>query len=478
VDDKPLPYYSINDYKQWGNFNSTPLWKCSYLGHDYGMATLDVSTNETVPFMAQWRRTEDSVNSMTQLGTLLARPGVNRTEFLDSVHHDSKNLNPNGVVGAQGSLQYALQYKNKAIVLDSPVKNLAVDGGRGVPDQVTSIQTSLAFFNFEDNPTWKLFVDGQQVTQFPYKAKLSQRITIQDGVTYIGLIPLPATDLGRDTEVELDEDGVMTEMQGGGKAKEALRINLYNMRSDTPLDKATADWNKIDQAYNGFAVEVGDSTEYGSFDAFAKHIAAATLNTTWDAAQGVLNVSYKSGNDLLECGFNPTAPPNPTTGVFPYRRVNGAWPYNPPGIDRDTTLTQQGTSGRLEKNGAVLQTDPGRMAYLVNEPESGIISGYNPFPDLSSWSLTTPSGVQVTADGKVGMARVTLQPAQGKIWVNYALKDDQAGTPGLATELRVTGLKAAPQVVVNGSPLAGPLGTTTVDGKSAYVVPLPKPAGT
>ena len=74
IDDKPLPYYSTNNYKMWGTYEKTPLWKCSYLGQNYGFATLDVSTNETVPFMAQWRRTEQPVTSMTQLGTL--RPGL------------------------------------------------------------------------------------------------------------------------------------------------------------------------------------------------------------------------------------------------------------------------------------------------------------------------------------------------------------------------------------------------------------------
>ena len=44
----------------------------------------------------------------------------------------------------------------------------------------------------------------------------------------------------------------------------------------------------------------------------------------------------------------------PTDRCWTYRRVNGQWPYLPEGMDRDTSLSQQGRAGRLEKGGAVL----------------------------------------------------------------------------------------------------------------------------
>ena len=39
--------------------------------------------------------------------------------------------------------------------------------------------------------------------QLPFTCKQGQKITIHDGVSYLGIIPLPATDLGRDAEVIL-----------------------------------------------------------------------------------------------------------------------------------------------------------------------------------------------------------------------------------------------------------------------------------
>ncbi len=114
VDAKPLPYESTVTYKMWGGYSQTPLLKRSYLGQHYGLASLDVSVgNETVPVMAQWRRTDKKAASLTDLGTLLIRPGLNRTELLDSIYHDTQQRNPNGSVGTQGSHLVTLQHRTR-----------------------------------------------------------------------------------------------------------------------------------------------------------------------------------------------------------------------------------------------------------------------------------------------------------------------------------------------------------------------------
>ncbi len=471
VDDKPFPYYSINSYKVWGGYSQTPLWKCSYLGKNYGVATLDATGNETVPFMAQWRRSGDAVASMTQLGTVIARGGINRTELLDSIWHDIKQRNPNGSVCAQGYLQYAMQYRNKAIVLTSPTDHLKFDGGRPVPEKISSLQTTLGFFNFEAAPKWEWYVDGKRVEKFPVQAKLGQRITIMDGVSYMAIIPVQATDLGRDIEVEIVDDGKMTEMQGGGNAREALRMNIYNMHKDAPIDPATADWASIDRAFNGFVFEAGDKDEYGSFEKFQKHIAESALTSKWDAAKEQADFTYKSGDDLLECSFKPTyRGGQPTTNVFPVRQVNGKWPYNAPGIERDTTLTQQGTTGKLEKNGATLTSEPGAMTYLVADAAHGVFSGYQPFSKPTFWSLSIPGDIRVDADGRLAMGRVTIQPAARKITVSYASADGQSKLPGMASHLIFSGLKDVQEVELNGKKTA--LKPVKIGDKDALALPL------
>ena len=140
---------------------------------------------------------------------------------------------------------------------------------------VTSLQTTVGLFNFEASPTWSLYVDGQLVESLPAKAKFGSKITIHDGVSYVALIPIPATDLGRGgAEVEITDSGKMTDLQGGGKAREAIRIDAYVYKSDKPIDKARAD---LDDAYSGYVVELGDEKEYGSFEKFQEHIAATKL---------------------------------------------------------------------------------------------------------------------------------------------------------------------------------------------------------
>jgi hypothetical protein len=481
IDNKPLPYEITVDYKMWGGFAATPLWKVSYLGKNYGLASVDVAVgNFAMPIMAQWRREAKPVEKMDEVGTLTCRYGLNKTNLLDSVHRyqrpdGSWSQNPNGSLDTFGGFPCALQYKNKLIILTSPEAKLD-DPVYRRPERVTSFQTTIGLFNFQKTPTWKLYVDGQEVTQYPVMVKAGQRITIQDGVSYLGFIPLPSTDCGRDAEVVITNTDTETDLQGGGHAKAALLLNQYNFRSDQPLDVAAADWEKINLAYGGFVVELGDDTEYKDFAAFQQHLKEAKLDTRWEAGTHTLHVAYQSGADTMRCGFKTdyTGDWNhntPTDQCFSYREVNGQWPYLPQGLDRDSTLTQIGTTGKLEKNGATLTCEPGHMAYLQTEPISGTYAGYNPFSDPTAWALTTPEGVTVQANGKLGMAQVFVRPKENKVWISYGLLPNQTG-PEMATALVVTGLKAAPEVELNGKPLTGKLAATTVEGKAAYVIPL------
>ena len=248
------------------------------------------------------------------------------------------------------------------------------------------------------------------------------------------------------------------------------------MATNSPL------WEKITrEAFGGFVIEMGDRKEYGSFDAFQKHFRAAQLETRWEAGIRTLHVTYRSGADTMEMGFCTDYPqsevhfavvPGQHIKAIPYRRINGKDPYLPAGIDRDTTLTQQGTTGHLEKNGAVLEMEPGRTGYLITEPVTGTYVGYNPLPDLSAWTLRVPGNVEVRADGKLGLARVALRAATGQLWVDQAYKADQISEPGLARQLLVFGLTKPPTVTLNGKRADRPAQSITVEGRSAYAIPL------
>jgi hypothetical protein len=457
VDDKPLPFETTASYKQWGNFGATPLWKRSYLGRHYGLATFDVAIgNQTVPLMAQWRRDDRPADRAEQVGTLLARFGVNRTEFLDSIRHGTTQRNPNGSVGQQGGFIASLQHRNQLLAFTSPYPELKYSGDRHLGTNITSVQTSIALIDLQPKPAWEIYLDGRRLETGPAKARFGQRFTIKDGVTFIGLIPLPgATDLGRDAEVVLSDEGEPTEMQGGGKVRTSLVLNLYNYRSDLPLDRKRAD---LDEAWGGFALEIGDATEFADFAAFQKHIAEARIEARWDEARKTVHARFASGAGTLEAGFKPGYTGDwdkqtPTDQCFPYRRVNGAWPYLAPHVERETTLGQISRAGRVLRGGATLTVEAGRMACVEFEPVSGVFVGYTPLPDPTSWKLELPGGIVVEPNGKVGMLRVTARPGENRLAIEYATRPGSS-SEGMATVLRVTGLDR-PTATLNGqvSPL-------------------------
>lgn len=465
VDEKPLPYELTATFKQWGHHREFPVWKRSYLGNHYGLTSRDHDFEGAYHFvqaMAQWRREEKPVDRLDEVVVMLVRPAA-----------DDRNMDWYGSrqwtdTPPLGGLNHNLQHKNKLIALTSPVN---------MRDRVAprTLQTTLAFFNFQDEPTWEIYVDDQPVAELPFRASTGQRITIQDGVSYVGIIPIPATDLGRDAEVVL-YPGVPVEMHGipaqhRRERLPGLLISNYMLRQDQPLEKDATDWEKVQRAHGGFVIEMGDVTEYPDFAAFQAHIAAATFETRWEDEAGIAHIKYVSGDDIIEAGYNPMYSSGSTATLFPYRRVNGEWMYLPPGIDRDSTLSRQGTTGRLEKLGAVLECEPGRMAFLQAEPTTGTFVGYNPLPDPTFWSLSLPGGMKISADGRIGIARIAVQPETGRIRIEHALRDDQA-THDTATAIVASGLHKLSAVTLNGADASDRVLQVEIDGEQAHVVPL------
>lgn len=467
VDQKPLPYRMTTSYKQWGHFSQAPLWKRTYLGEHHGVASVDIDTHGSVPVMAQWRRAPQPVENVQDIGTLLVRYGHNETRML--TQHG-------GVVTPQVGLLTTLQHDNALIVLGTPSQNL----GNVDPDDVTSLQTTVGLFSFEATPGWELFVDGARVEDLPVRLEAGQRITLRDGVSFVGIVPLPSTDLGRRDEIVIHGDAPVEQLQGGGEAAPTLVINQYNYQSARPLSEAGIDSKVLDQATGGFIIKVSDTSEVADFAAFQSLIDGISMQSEWDRAGGTLSVAADVDGDRLEMQFRPAEYRTRGLGaggfmadrVLPYRRVNGEWPYLPRGLDRDTDLTQMGTGGRLEKNGAVLTCEPGRMAYLQTEPITETYAGFNPLPDPTLWALSLPGGARIEADGRVGLMRVIARPSENRLSIDYALKPGQTGDH-MASELLVFGFDRQPVVEINAQ--AGPrrLSRVRVGRERAWRIPLP-----
>jgi hypothetical protein len=469
IDHKTFPFEETSTETTRGFFDP-PLWRRMYLGRYYGLASQDIKGG-TVDVMAQWNHKTEPATSMEDLGTLTLRYAINEPDMA-TTH--------GGTMPYAGAM-VTFQHKNRAIVFTKPRTEkdsiVAVAGNSGL----RSLGTVIALWSFRRNADWELLVDGRKINQFPVSIKAGQVITIKDGVSYVGIIPLPATDLGRTDQVVVGFGGGGRSEPSGAAIKPALTITSYNLEKEALVAFNKLDWPAINTAaYGGFVIELGDVTEYGDFTAFSRRMQSNALTTHWDPRQKVLNVTYRSGQDLMEAGFSTDfaqadvhygVMPGQQVKAVPYRRVNGEWPYLPPGIDRDTSLSQQGTTGRLEKNGAVLVTEKGRTAYLQTEPISGTYTGYNPLPDPTDWSLSVPGGVSVMASGKVSLLRVAVQPTRNRLWIDYATKPGQDG-PEMADHLLVSGFTQSPAIVRNGKPLAEPFRRTQTRANTTYLVPL------
>ena len=436
IDNKPVPFEETAAESTRNNFKP-PLWRRSYLGRWHGLATSDIRGG-TVDVMAQWVRTPQKSSRLEDLGTLSMRYCANTPDLATT---------SDGSVPQPG-LTLAFQSRNRAIVFAKPHNNRS-RLAEGLPKEgVSRLATVIGLWNFNAKPDWQI------------DAKDRRRILIRDGVTYLAILALPAADLGRDLEIEIGRGGGGKTPPTNVEVAPALIISQFNMKRDKPAALSEAELrNVMTRTYGGFVIEMGDVEQYGSFDAFAKHIAAAELTAAWRENDRRLDVSYRSGGDLMEAGFTTdfsqpsehhfAVNPGQQEKAIPYRRLNGKWPYLPAGIERDTTWAQQGTTGRLEKNGAVLLTEPGRKAYLLADPLSGAVVGYNPLPDAQTWALSTRDGVSIKADGKVPLLRVEYRPWSKELDISHTPAASQNGAD-MARTMTVTGLVGPPRVTLNG----------------------------
>lgn len=449
IDAKPVPFEETATDTTRGNFKP-PLLRCSYLGRWHGLASADIKGG-TADIVGQWVRKPEKSTRLEDLGTLTVRYVANKPDLVTTA----------GGVVAQAGLTLTYQSRNRAIVFAKPHGNrdrfLEAAG-----KEVSSLAAVIGLWDFSPKFSAEIYVDDQKVESYPLRARAApKRILIRDGVTYLAILPLPSAELDRDIAFEIGPGGSGKADPTGVEITPTLLISLFNMRRSTPIAAGSLDFAAIGgRTYNGFVLEMGDAEQYGSFEKFAEHIKANTLDAKWGEKERRLEVSYKSGDDLMEAAFGtdfsqPNGPhyvldPGQQERAIPWRKLNGQWPYLPQGIERDTSWAQQGTSGRLEKNGAVLTTEPGRKAYLLADPVSGAVVGYNPLPDPQSFKLTTKDGAAFGADGKVALLRVEYRPWARELDIAHAPKTDQKD---LARMFTIEGMAQAPRVTLNGQPV-------------------------
>ncbi|MCL1856826.1 MAG: hypothetical protein FWF84_04185, partial [Kiritimatiellaeota bacterium] len=458
--------------------------KRNYLGHHYGLAsTLRAGEYQVAPVMAQWKFAEGQARSARDVRSFTLNYWQNESWVRHQYNRRMETIN-------------TMQQGNTMIVMMSP-KNLQTDSSTNV----TALLGSIAFFSFETNevdtaggrtspfaaahedvrppntPSWKVYVDGQPITELPFACKQGQRITIHDGVTYLGIIPIPATDLGRDREVVLEAPKDCLSHQETYAVP--MFISTYNMATNVPLDQATADYATLYEAVAGFVIEMGDVEEWGSFENFHAAFMASPLETGWDHGTKTYSLSFKNRTGLFEAEYLPAQ------WRFGSMKVDGKYPYSAPGVKRDTDYSQIGDNGRLEKNGATLLSEKGQMTWLQTDPKSGAFAMCNILPDMNLLRLDAgllrrdaprndDGKIMIMPNGRMSMMRVDVEPnegANGTVSVHYGFRPDQRMRDA-ATAILVSGFEGSPSVIINDVAFDGTLATTEFEGAKAFVIPL------
>lgn len=434
-------------------------WHVNYLSQHYALASRDNANYNygVTSIAAQWRRSPETVQRMQDLTTMVidfssnrgfTRPGMSMGEF-GIVHHDNKLLgmkalpSPERIQQEAGKDTAIHSLHTSALLLafgDTAQRDVWINDNR--IDDLSGARPDPG-----DNWQNRIASSGAVAT-----ARDGDRITISDGVTFLGLIPIVANPLDRQRHVEIAFEYPFI----------LIHAFIYD-NADAPLDPNTL--QELERKPTaGFAVELGDITQYPSFRAFREHMNGVTLNATWtDNDDGVLNLEYQSGEDLLDMAYDPTRYPARE------RRINGAWPYLPDGIMRASGWAVQGSTGELTLHGAVLRSKPGQHAYLQAAPATDTYIAYNPTPDLTEWSLNVPGGVHVRADGQVGMLRVVVKPTEGRVWVDQIYRPEQLAdhAEGLASGLLLFGFDQPPEASVNDRAVEE-LEAVEVDGRTGY----------
>lgn len=448
IDDRSAPCEETSAETTRGIYQP-PLWKRTYLGRWHGLASQDMRGG-TVDLVGQWVRAPRTATAPSERGMLTARYSAN-TPNLTSTR---EGLIP------QAGLLLTFQSRNRAIVFATPHCNRQ-RFLEAATHRIASLATVIGLWNFAESPGWELHAGDRRLDSFPQKLPAGQSLFIRDGVSYLAILPLPANDLGRDTDIEIAPGIAADAEPNGAKVGPALTLSLFNLRRAQPVPVSSLDLGAIlSRTYGGFVLEMGDEAQHGSFEAFRRHIAATELKAEWNVSKRIMHVRYRSGGDLMEAGFSTEFAQSPVINypleggaqekAIPYRRLNGAWPYLQAGIDRDSFWAQQGTTGRLEKAGSVLTSEPGRKAYLIADPGSGAVVAYNPLPDPQALTLATRDGATFRTDGKVGLMRLEYRPWSGEVEIDHAPKPGQGG---LAATITVSGLAREPKVTVNGRPI-------------------------
>jgi len=245
-----------------------------------------------------------------------------------------------------------LQHKNTLLYTYSG-RNHGSNDVRPVASKLHRASAGMFLFRWQPGLEG-LFVNRQPITRLPVELKPGDWWFVQDGDTYVGVLPLEATHLRGPCKTIIEE--------------RTRQIVLYqdNYVGESIEGISDESWVK---ARSGFIVEMGDAAEYGSFDRFRGTMLQATV--TESSAGFIRHIRYQRPGRELEMKWHCYEE------KYPLRRVDG--------VDHEAVHLLQSPEfavgdTELRTHDAHLKTKPGEPAWLLSAASSRTYVAYQPQP--------------------------------------------------------------------------------------------------
>ena len=208
------------------------------------------------------------------------------------------------------------------------------------------------------------------------------RVYLRDGNIFVGILPLLPTDLGVVRPLRIR------------RYNGFLLISIYNRDSD---HTEHFDEHTLDLCRNGFVLELADTSEFPTLNAFREHFDTGVVK---DEGEGdVRSLSYTNGDQSMTLKYDMV------TEHFVERTINGAPVEYPLFSSPHAHISVEGS---FSVGRAKLTTHPGTYAWLIADEERAVYAAYNFSDHQTPMTMQTPAGT-VKAES-FGFGKIVYRP--------------------------------------------------------------------
>ena len=383
----------------------------TYLNQDFCLGSAErpyIDGGQTESCIAYWRRRK-STAGFDDIRSLYFRyvanerlPGQENTYY--NWYGKREMVYSANLLHQDGRL-HVLQFEGKAIVVAQPLRR---ENG-----YISSLKFDALLPLYTDLD--EIWCGDRKIESLPFAARWERPITIRDQDIYLSLRALQPTDLG----------GASPEL-AITCANHHLIISSYNLRKANP---AFFPAYTLDQAHNGFVVEIGTAAEFDDFTSFRRHIAKTELSEILRSGE-IRQIRYRSGQDQMSLHYNPH------TQETIFSEVNGS---QLPDTEFDCPYIVQDESGRIQIGETLLTSAAGIQTCLIHLPVSDQTAAFILSPQAIPVHLETSWGT-IHCDS-VFVGRILVQQKSG-----VEIHIDAMNLDG---SIRFTGFEKVDRVFIN-----------------------------